>query len=254
MMDLEFYLSLATRAATDARNYLRESMQDIMVDDVSGKDTKIEQDRQSEAIIIDILQTNSDFPTLTEERGMIGRKDKKGYLWIVDPLDGTLNYLREIPFACVSIGLWVHDEPVLGVVYDVFREDLFTGVCGEGAWLNGQLVSVAETSQPNMAIMATGFPSLRSYEGDSLRGFIEQVQTFKKVRLFGAAALSLAYCAVGRVDAYAEEDIMFWDVAAGIALVKAAGGVVNYEKSDGVENGMNVFCAANPGLVEDRSN
>jgi myo-inositol-1(or 4)-monophosphatase len=253
MMDLEFYLSLAARAAGDARNYLRESMQNIEVNELSGKDTKIEADRQSESVIVDILQANSDFPILTEEGGMIGRKDRKGYLWVVDPLDGTLNYLRGIPFACVSIGLWVQDEPVLGVVYDVFREELYAGVCGEGTWMNGHSVTVAHTSQPNQAVMATGFPSFRSYEGYSLRRFIEQVQTFKKVRLFGAAALSLAYCAVGRVDAYAEEDIMFWDVAAGIALVKAAGGLVRYEKSDRVEWGMNVFCAANAGLVEDRS-
>lgn len=253
MMDLEFFLSLAVRAANDARNYLRESTQDTKIYDLSGKDTKIEQDRQSEAIIVDILQTNSDFPILTEEGGMIGRKHKKGYRWIVDPLDGTLNYLRGIPFACVSVGLWVNDEPILGVVYDLFREELFTGVCGEGAWMNGQPIRVAETSQPSQAIVATGFPSFRSYEGDSLRKFIEQVQTYKKVRLFGAAALSLAYCAAGRVDAYAEEDIMFWDVAAGIALVKAAGGVVHYEKSDRVEWGMNVLCAANSSLIEDRS-
>ena len=252
-MDLEFFLSLATRAANDARSYLRESMQEIKVDDLSGKDTKIEADRKSEAIIVNILQANSDFPILTEEGGMIGRKSKNGYLWVVDPLDGTLNYLRGIPFACVSIGLWAHDEPVLGVVYDLFREELFAGVCGEGAWMNGQPITAAATNQTNQAIIATGFPSYRSYGGDSLQGFIEQVQTFKKVRLFGAAALSLAYCAVGRVDAYAEEDIMFWDVAAGIALVKAAGGVVRYTKSDRIEWGMDVFCAANSALAEDWS-
>jgi myo-inositol-1(or 4)-monophosphatase len=253
MMDLEFFLSLAARAAGDAKKYLRDSMLEIKVNDLSGKDTKIYADQQSEAIIVEILQANSDFPILTEEGGMIGRKDKKGYLWVVDPLDGTLNYLRGIPFACVSIGLWADDEPVLGVVYDVIREELFTGVCGEGTWMNGQPVTVAKISEPNQAIMATGFPSFRSFDDGSLRGFIEQVQTYKKVRLFGAAALSLAYCAVGRVDAYAEEDIMFWDVAAGIALVKAAGGVVHYGKSDRITWGMNVLCAANAGLVEDRS-
>jgi myo-inositol-1(or 4)-monophosphatase len=96
--------------------------------------------------------------------------------------------------------------------------------------------------------LATGFPTKRSFTPDALRELIDQFSTFKKVRMLGAAALSLAYCSAGKVDAYCEDNIMLWDVAAGIALVKAAGGWVSYEKSDTLEWGLNVRCGSTPSL------
>jgi myo-inositol-1(or 4)-monophosphatase len=113
---------------------------------------------------------------------------------------------------------------VLGVVYDFTREELFSGVVGDGAFLNEAPIRVSKTTAPGEAIAFTGFPSAASFETDSLTSFVEMLQRFKKVRLLGSAALSLAYVACGRGDVYIEQRIRIWDIAAGVALVNAAGG------------------------------
>jgi myo-inositol-1(or 4)-monophosphatase len=211
----------------------------------AGRDLKVGADRESERVILEALQTSSSYPVLAEETGEHGVIDTEAGFWIVDPLDGTLNFGRGLPLFSVSIGLWQGGEPILGVVYDVRHDELFCGVVGDGAWCNAEAIVVSEVSAPEKAILATGFPVNRDFNSVPLRRFLDQVQAFKKVRLLGSAALSLAYLACGRVDAYSEEGIMLWDVAAGLALVRAAGGWISVEDSARHKWARNVTCGAN---------
>ena len=159
----------------------------------------------------------------------------------MDPLDGSLNYSREIPLNCISIALWKGDQPVLGVIYDYNHDSLLKGIVGEGAYLNDESIKVSDIDDKSKSIITTGFPVYTSFEDASLLDFIKTIQSYKKVRLLGSAALSLSLVAKGSVEAYTESNIAFWDVAAGIALVKAAGGFTDYSFTNREKYLMNVF-------------
>jgi myo-inositol-1(or 4)-monophosphatase len=221
-------LNVAEMAAREAGEYLRAHCgNDVGVLGSLGKDIKTRADLQAEAIILGRLRSASAIPVLAEESGSAFSELGTQPVWIVDPLDGTLNQSRAIPLACVSIGLWQGDNPLLGVVYDFHRDELFSGAPGRGATCNKRTIFVSETARRADGVLCTGFPSFRDYSDAALLPFVREVQSWKKVRLLGSAALSLAWVAAGRVDAYAEDDIQLWDVAAGLPLVLAAGGRVD---------------------------
>lgn len=194
------------------------------------RDIKIAADIESEKIIIDFLQGKSDFSILSEEKGLILGKDTR-FIWIVDPLDGTYNYLRDIPFCCVSIALWQKNKPLLGIIYDFNRSEMFCGIIGKGAWLNGRPLQISSVDRKEKAILCTGFPANTDFSKKGIKEFVDSVQSYKKVRLLGSAALSMAYVACGRADVYYEKDIMFWDVAAGVPIVLSAGGSFKMQKA-----------------------
>ena len=173
------------------------------------RDVKIKGDILSETIIVESLQLNSSFPILSEEAGFIGKIDREQYLWIVDPLDGSLNYSHGIPLFCISVALWKGNKPILGVIFDFFRNELFSGIIGEGAWLNETAIKISETKKKKEAILCTRFPINTDFSEEGITKFVKQIQVYKKIRLLGSAALSLAYVACGRVDAYMEDNIMF---------------------------------------------
>lgn len=199
-------------------------------------DVKLQADREAESIIIKILQSKTDYPILTEETGDIAGDGGNGLRWIIDPLDGTVNYSTGIPLSAVSIGLWRKNNPVYGVIYDFWRNELFEGGPATGSFLDKKPIQISGTTKPEQAILTTGFPSGDDFNEKSLRRFIESVKKFKKIRLIGSAALSLAYVACGRVDAYVEEGIMLWDVAAGAAIIKGAGGKAKISSIPGKTN------------------
>lgn len=219
-------LDLAIHAAKAAGGLLTAAYRrSVSVLNADGKDIKTAEDHAAEACILDLLSRESGLPVLTEETGLhAGAVMNQSDCWVVDPLDGTLNYARGLPLCCVSIALWRGREPVLGVVYEFLYDRLFAGLVGEGAWCNGSSIAVSEVRLPAQAVIATGFPAGGDFSDGALLGFVHQVQQFKKVRLLGTAALSLAQVATGAADVYAENGICFWDVAAGLALVRAAGG------------------------------
>lgn len=227
--ELTVWLSLATKAAEQAGGYLKvrdRSATEVIAE--SKRDVKLQGDRGAEEQIVHILRQGSDADILSEERGLVkGSGITPGAVWIVDPLDGTVNFQRGVPLSCVSVALWIDREPALGVVYDFIRGELFAGIVGQGATLNGRPICVSSVTCRERAILCTGFPVSTDFSSGGIEWFVHQVRGFKKVRLFGSAALSLAYVASGRVDAYFERDIKIWDVAAGLALVKAAGGEVS---------------------------
>lgn len=198
------------------------------------KDIKISADKELNKRIVTFLKENFNYPILSEESEnnlVYGKYDDP--IWIIDPLDGSLNYSRGIPIYCISIALWEKDTPVVGIIFDIERNELYYTIdnCTK-AFLNGKEISVSNTVIKNKGIICTGFPSWRNYDKESLMNFVKKVQSWKKVRLLGSAAVSLAWVAAGRTDAYLEEDIRIWDVAAGMALVKAAGGKINLDKRD----------------------
>jgi myo-inositol-1(or 4)-monophosphatase len=237
MMDKETlnkYLDIIEKAAVIAGDYLSANRGNISVDSHYGKDIKLSVDREAEYLILDALREKTDFAILSEEKGLLRGNSKNTNLrWIIDPLDGSLNFFRGIPSCCVSIALWEKNRPIVGAIYDFNREDLFTGIVGTGAWLNGGSIEVSKISAENEAVLFTGFPAKADYSSQALKDYVDQVRIFKKVRLLGSAALSLAYVAAGKGDAYFERDIMLWDVAAGLAILLSARGKYFIRKTRG---------------------
>lgn len=214
---------LARRAAASAASLLRsEFLTDAQVTDDREKDIKTQADVAAQALILSQLEATG-IPVLAEESNS-KKVNLDSPLWLVDPLDGTLNFTRGFEMAAVSIALWDNGEPVLGVVHHIYYDRCYFAVVGEGAWCAHRPLSVSATADIKHAILATGFPSGRSYSTDSLLSFVQSVQAYKKIRMLGSAALMLAQVAEGHFDVYEEEDIYLWDVAAGLALVTAAGG------------------------------
>jgi myo-inositol-1(or 4)-monophosphatase len=230
-LDLRKCLDLAVEIARDASlSIFPDSDKSIAAN--LERDVKLEGDIRLNQLIVRRLQEKTPYAVLSEEEGFSkGKLDNKEYLWIVDPLDGSLNFSRGIPLFCISIALWREMEPLLGVVYDFNRDEMFTGLVTEGAWLNGMPIKVSDVVEESEAVLCTGFPVSTDFSESALLNFVKDIQSYRKVRLLGSAALSLAYVASGRADAYHENDIAIWDVAAGIAIVKAAGGVVHFRPS-----------------------
>ena len=170
-------------------------------------------------------------------------------MWVVDPLDGTFNYSRGMPLCCSSVGLWAGGRPVLGAVYNFFQDELFTGIVGRGAWLNGKPIAVSGVREVAKASLATGFPHHQDFDDAPLRAFVRQVQRFKKIRMLGTAALMGAYVGCGWLDAYVEEDIWLWDVAGAAAIAEGAGAAARYRPGKAGRWAREVALAASPELL-----
>jgi myo-inositol-1(or 4)-monophosphatase len=215
-------LSLAETAAK-ASGFMLEKNSNSSTGRYQGRDVKLVQDQDSEKIIVERLQAGSNFPVLSEESGWIGddpSTDGQPY-WVVDPLDGSFNYHRGIPLCCVSVALCVGTEPLIGTVFDFNRDELFSAGRGIGFLLNGEPTKIR--SRPN-EILCSGFP-VSGNQGETVATILaKQLARWKKIRMLGSAALSLAWTAAGRADGYSEAGIMWWDVAAGLALVRESGG------------------------------
>jgi myo-inositol-1(or 4)-monophosphatase len=146
--------------------------------------------------------------------------------WIVDPIDGTTNYVHQLPFYSISIALWQHGLPRLGVVLDPVRDELFSATAGNGATLNGEAISTSTTGELSQALVAVSFPASMEDESTEVRRFARALHHCRAVRRIGSAALNLCYLASGRLDAYWASSVQPWDVAAGILFVREAGGLV----------------------------
>ncbi|MDQ2137942.1 inositol monophosphatase family protein [Alcaligenaceae bacterium A4P071] len=210
---------------------------DLVIDHKARNDLVSQADRESEAAVIEILRARTPaFGIVAEETG--GRPEGQA-TWYIDPLDGTTNFLHGIPHYAVSIALVAHagtvisgtetlteDTPVVAVVYDPSREELFNSVYGVGAWLNGQRIACSRTPTLAESVVATGFPFRDfSFSDQYMPMLHDAINTTRGVRRAGAASLDLAWTACGRYDAYWEMALASWDVAAGTLLVREAGGV-----------------------------
>ncbi len=224
MNDLKHLLAVADAAAAAAGEaLLANRAQWGVIEEEHGREVKIGADKRAEELILAAIERESDYPIISEEAGW-ARSMQRGdrLVWAIDPLDGSVNYLRGYPHCAVSIALLDQGTPILGVVDCFVMRERFTGAVGEGAWLNGAPIEVSSIENPAKGILQTGVPSRAS--DDSMKAFERRLRTWQKVRMIGSAATALAYVAAGRAEAYRESGSMIWDVAAGCALVKAAGG------------------------------
>ncbi len=203
--------------------------------------------RAEQAIIETIHRAYPDHAILGEESGEHGEHEVQ---WVIDPLDGTTNYLHQIPHFCTSIGIVDRGELAHAIVYDPFKEELFTASKGRGAQLNRRRLRVSAVRRLDQALITTGEPL---DEGSRLDRYLPQLERVTKgsggIRRTGSAALDLAYVAAGRFDAFWELNLKPWDIAAGILLVREAGGTV-HELAGGDPMKTGDIAAANPRLIE----
>lgn len=228
---------VAVRAARAGADIVQTGFyQPLDTDMKSAVDPVTQIDRQAEDAIRQVL--HSHFPDdgiLGEEGG--GGDWRSGRMWIVDPLDGTVNYVHRLPQVAVSVALWANAKPLVGVIIDVARNDEFVAVTGEGASKNGDPIHVSETASLGDSLVSTGFPyDRRDHAAAYLRVVEEVMRNSQGTRRLGAAALDLAWVATGQYDAYwehgGEAGVKPWDVAAGMLLVTEAGGTYTNESGE----------------------
>ncbi len=185
---------------------------------------------------------------LGEEGGL--QNEGGAATWIIDPIDGTSNFIAGIPIWCVSLGLVIGSQAVLGIVYNPATEELYAARMGEGAYLNGKPIRVRTTRRLDEARMGVGFSYRRPVQGH-VKAVAACLEASCEYTRFGSGALGMAYAADGRLDGYYEAHINAWDVAAGLVLVSEAGGwCSDYFSDAGVFTKGNVILATTPGLVE----
>lgn len=229
------YLEIATEAALAGGAVLQRYWGKVAAIEEKGRagDLVTIADRESEAAVLDVLQRHCPrHAILTEEAGFLGVKDNE-FLWAVDPLDGTTNYAHQYPFSAVSVALLVAGEPHIGVIYDPFHRELFRAATGLGATRDRQPIRVSKTAELSKSLLVTGFAyDRRETEDNNYAEFCYLTHLTQGVRRGGAAAIDLAYLACGRLDGYWERGLAPWDLAAGVVLVREAGGVVTaYDQS-----------------------
>jgi myo-inositol-1(or 4)-monophosphatase len=222
-------VTLMVKAARAAGNVLLRHMYRLDALNVVEKDRMdyaSEVDGLAEAEIIkEFRRSTPDYAILGEENGSIG---SGRFTWVIDPLDGTSNYLRGIPHYCVSIALVENGEPIHGVIFDPLRNELFTASRGSGTQLNEKRVRVADRKDLAGAMIVTGFPPRERPRASAHLKCMDSLLTeAEDIRRTGSAALDLAYVACGRADAYFEAGVKPWDIAAGALMVREAGGKVS---------------------------
>jgi myo-inositol-1(or 4)-monophosphatase len=225
-------LGIAVRAARRAGAIINRAARDVELLAVARKrhnDFVTEVDRAAETAVIEILhRAYPDHAILAEESGARqGQAGESEYTWIIDPLDGTTNFIHGFPQYAVSIGLRHKGILTQGVIYDPTKNELFTATRGRGAYLNERRIRVSKRTQLAEALIGTGFP-FRDFEGldEYLAMFRELTARTAGIRRAGAAALDIAYVAAGRLDGFWEMGLSPWDMAAGALLVQEAGGLV----------------------------
>ena len=190
----------------------------------TADDVKMQADVDSETLVRERLKVTG-LPVIGEELGGDASLFESDELyWVVDPLDGTYNYLRAQPSTCVSLGLMRGNEPVLGVIRDFTSDKTYFGLPGEGTTVNGVRITPRWAETVADACIMTGFPAAADKSGPAMSLFIDQVRRYKKIRMIGSAALALAYVGEGVADTYYESGTNLWDVAAGLAIIRASGG------------------------------
>jgi|ERR1044071_5349366 myo-inositol-1(or 4)-monophosphatase len=221
------YLDAAVEAARTAGELLRQHFQQpLRVNSSQAHDIKLEIDVRAQELITESLLKKFPEHALYGEEGIVGNQ-KSNYQWVVDPLDGTVNYFYSIPHFCVSIALRFRGEIIVGVIHDPMRDETWTTQKGGRATLNGKPVQVSERPDLAEAVISVGLSKTGVTISAGLPLLQEMVHRARKCRLMGSAALDMAYVACGRFDAYIEQGISLWDIAAGWILVENAGGSVD---------------------------
>jgi len=242
-------LEVAIEAAHLAGSYQRHRFASPVKIDMKGdKNLVTEVDRESERLIVSHLLASYPTHNIVAEEGEYPQGDSP-YRWIIDPLDGTTNYAHAFPWFCVSIGLEVAGEIVAGVIYNPIHDELFTATNGGGAFLNGRRIHVSPRSPLQNTLLGTGFPyDCASDPANNFTHFVCFQKAARGIRRAGAAALDLAYVAAGRLDGFWELKLKPWDVAAGVLMVREAGGRVSKFDGSPYDINTNRIVASN-GLI-----
>ncbi len=232
MHNINEFLELAVQVAIEAGDYAYSvHTSDLVIGSKTNEmDTVTQVDTRNETVIREtVLSRFPDHSFLGEEMGANGSSAEGSVKWVVDPVDGTVNFAHGLPIWCVSIGVEVNGVVECGVIYNPNMKELFTAVRGVGAFLNGKTIQVSKQENPQKALFVTGFPyNVNENPGRVIEQFEKFLRLGLLVRRLGSAALDLAYVACGRFDGFFEGGLSPWDSAAGQLLVREAGGVVTH--------------------------
>ena len=230
-------MNIITKACMKAsRSLIRDfgELENLQVSTKGPGDFVSSADKRTERLIVDeLLKAHPEYGIITEETG-IHNKSNKENRWIIDPIDGTMNFLNGVPQFAISIGYEEKGEIICGVIFDPIKNEMFYAEKGNGAYLNNSRIRVSNKKKLKDAIIVTGGPKSSSKIKEKI--FAEFVKVSKKidipVRKFGSAALDLAYVASGRFDGCWQRELNYWDIAAGIVILKEAGGFINFFDED----------------------
>jgi myo-inositol-1(or 4)-monophosphatase len=245
-------LDTAVAAAQQGSEIIKRWTGNLQGADYKGEvDPVTQADRQAEAAIIRVI--GNAYPgdaVLAEESGGDPLGNRR--VWIIDPLDGTVNFLHGVPHVGVSVALYEDGKPLVGVILDVFRDETYTAASGSGAFRNGAPIAVSTQDDLGAALVATGFPYDRRDYADTYGTILGTVLgKVQGIRRMGTASLDLAWVACGRYDGFWELKLAPWDVAAGILLVQEAGGKVTDQTGRPARPGDPLIIAANETLSDD---
>lgn len=242
------YLDAAVEAARAAGEFLRlHFQQPLRVNSSEAHDIKLEIDVRTQELITESLLKKFPGHALYGEEGIVG--DQAGdHQWVVDPLDGTVNYFYGVPHFCVSIALRYLGEIIVGVIYDPMREEIWAAQKGEKPTLNEKPFRVSARAHLAEAIISVGLSKTGATIDAGLPLLQEMVHRARKCRLMGSAALDMAYVACGRLDAYIEQGISLWDIAAGWILVETAGGTVEMKSRADMKDKYSII--ASNGVID----
>ena len=229
-------INLITRACMKAsRSLIRDfgEIENLQVSTKGPGDFVSSADKRTEKILIEELQkAHPDYGIVTEETGVINKTNVKNR-WIIDPIDGTMNFLNGIPQFAISIGYEENGEMKCGVIFNPILNEMFIAEKGNGAFLNNSRIRVSKKKKIKDALLVTGGPKGSSKIKDKIFSeYINVSKNVSNVRKFGSAALDMAYVACGRFDGYWQRELNYWDIAAGIILIKEAGGFINFFEED----------------------
>ncbi len=219
-------LETAIHAAKEAGKLLRANFHEVKhVDEALHHDLKLALDKESQDLITAIILKEFSTHAIYGEEGLAGDQTSS-HQWIVDPIDGTVNFFYGIPHFCISIAKRVHEEIVLGVIYDPMVDELWTIEKGEKPLLNGRPIKVSDRETLAESILFVGCGKDEQALSTGLERFRKGSLKARKMRMMGSAALGMSYIATGRLDAYVESRISLWDIAAGIPMIEATGGKI----------------------------
>lgn len=246
------FLEVAIAAAREAGQIISAAMDRPKSISYKGEvDIVTETDKKSEAVILARLQR--EFPNhaiIAEEGGAAGPGAHAEYQWHVDPLDGTTNFAHGFPVFAVSLGLLDRGEPLIAAIYNPVTREMFTAICGQGAHRNGAPIHVSSVDKLSRSLLATGFPSHKRMQNPNIRYYWEFTLRSHGVRRAGAAALDLCSVACGHFEGFWEFGLKSWDTAAGILLVREAGGVVT-NFAGGPYHPGDLECLASNGFIHE---
>lgn len=227
----EEIISKAIQIVKEVGFYIKEELGKVQDRDIEEKELNSlvsYVDKTAEEKLVPVLADLIPGCSFITEEETVDQTGGGNYEWIIDPLDGTSNFLHQIPYFAVSVALRKEDEVVFGVVYNIMHDECFHAQKGKGAYMNDRKIHVSKTVSLDKAILATGFPYSNEVNTDPL---VECIRYWTKnargIRRLGAAALDLCYVACGRLDFYYETTINIWDIAAGVIIVQEAGGSIS---------------------------